>query len=208
MTDNFLSNKKLLFDTWAPGYDWLFPSVIYQAIHKRLLQYVDLPERANVLDIGCGTGRLLERLATQFPDLRGTGLDLSINMLRVARRSNRHHPRLIFLEGKAESLPCAESQFHAVFSSISFLHYLEPLQVLSEVARVLVPGGRFYLVDISTKIEPLPEILQVSPFGIRLYSPKQRELLGSSAGLLPLEHYYLLGPVLLTIFTTLSSQRN
>jgi ubiquinone/menaquinone biosynthesis C-methylase UbiE len=147
-------------------------------------------------------------LATQFSDLRGTGLDLSPNMLQVARSSNRHHPRLIFLEGKAESLPFAESQFHAVFSSISFLHYLEPLQVLSEVARVLVPGGRFYLVDISTKIESVTEILQVSPFGIRLYSPQQRELLGSCAGLLPLNHYYLLGPVLLTIFTTLRSQSN
>ncbi|QSJ20413.1 class I SAM-dependent methyltransferase [Nostoc sp. UHCC 0702] len=200
MTDNFLRNKKLVFDTWAPSYDWLFPSVIYQAIHKRLLQYIDLPERANVLDIGCGTGRLLERLATQFTDLRGTGLDLSPNMLQVARLSNRHHPRLIFLEGKAESLPFAEGQFNAVFSSISFLHYLEPLQVLSEVARVLVPGGRFYLVDISTKIDNLPQLLQVSPFRIRLYSPNQRELLGSSAGLLSLSHHYLLGPVLLTIF--------
>ncbi|BAZ47485.1 type 11 methyltransferase [Nostoc sp. NIES-4103] len=200
MTDNFLSNKKLLFDTWAPSYDWLFPSVIYQANHKRLLQYVDLPERANVLDIGCGTGRLLERLATQFPDLRGTGLDLSPNMLQVARLSNRHHPRLIFLEGKAESLPFAEGQFDAVFSSISFLHYLQPQQVLSEVARVLVPGGRFYLVDISTKIDKLPQLLQISPFGIRLYSPHQRELLGSSGGLLVLNHHYLLGPVLLTIF--------
>ncbi|MFN6566916.1 class I SAM-dependent methyltransferase [Dendronalium sp. ChiSLP03b] len=199
MTDNFLSNKKQLFDTWAPSYDWLFPSVIYRTIHKRLLEYVDLPERPNVLDLGCGTGRLLERLATQFPNLRGTGLDLSPNMLRLARLSNHHHPRLIYLEGKAESLPFAEGQFDAVFNTISFLHYLEPKQVLSEVARVLSPGGRFYLVDMTTT-EAFPQLLQISPFGIRLYSPNQRKLLGSSAGLLCLSHQYLLGPVLLTIF--------
>ncbi|MDB9355176.1 SAM-dependent methyltransferase, partial [Nodularia spumigena CS-587/03] len=41
MSLNFLSNKKLLFDQWAFSYDWLFPSVIYQAIHKRLLEYVN-----------------------------------------------------------------------------------------------------------------------------------------------------------------------
>lgn len=200
MTDNFLSNKKQIFDIWAPSYDWLFPSVIYRTIHKRLLEYVELPERANVLDLGCGTGRLLERLATQFPDLRGTGLDLSPNMLRLARLSNCHHPRLIYLEGKAESLPFAEGQFDAVFNTISFLHYLEPKQVLSEAARVLSPGGRFYLVDMTTTTEVFPQLLQISPLGIRLYSPNQRELLGSAAGLLCLSHQYLLGPVLLTIF--------
>ncbi|AHJ26514.1 class I SAM-dependent methyltransferase [Nodularia spumigena CS-584] len=200
MTFNFLSNKKLLFDQWAFSYDWLFPSVIYQAIHKRLLEYVDLAEGANILDMGCGTGRLLDRLATEFPDVRGTGLDLSSNMLRIARQSDRHHPRLIYIEGKAESLPFGEGQFDAVFSTISFLHYLEPQQVLSEVARVLSPGGRFYLVDITTKKDTAPQVLPISPRGIRLYSPQQRELFGSSAGLLCLSHHYLLGPVLLTIF--------
>ncbi|KZL51113.1 MULTISPECIES: class I SAM-dependent methyltransferase [Cyanophyceae] len=200
MSLNFLSNKKLLFDQWAFSYDWLFPSVIYQAIHKRLLEYVNLAEGANILDMGCGTGRLLDRLATEFPDVRGTGLDLSSNMLRIARQSNSHHPRLIYIEGQAESLPFGEGQFDAVFSTISFLHYLEPQQVLNEVARVLSPGGRFYLVDITTKKDTAPQVLPISPRGIRLYSPQQRELFGLSAGLLCLSHHYLLGPVLLTIF--------
>ncbi|MBW4674507.1 MAG: class I SAM-dependent methyltransferase [Desmonostoc geniculatum HA4340-LM1] len=201
MTYDFLNNKKFLFDHWAPSYDWLFPSVFYRAIHKRLLEYINLPERANVLDIGCGTGRLLERLATEFPALQGTGLDLSANMLRMARLSNRHHPRLIYVEGKAESLPFADGQFDAVFSTISFLHYLEPQQVFSEIARVLSPGGCFFLVDITSKKETEPQLLPISPRGIRLYSPNQRQVLGSSAGLLCLGHHYLLGPVLLTIFT-------
>lgn len=200
MTENFLANKKFLFNNWASSYDWIFPSVFYRAIHQRLLEYVDLPERVNVLDLGCGTGRLLERLATKFPDLRGTGLDLSPNMLRMARLSNRHHPRLIYIEGKAESLPFGEAQFDAVFSTISFLHYLEPQQVLSEVARVLKPSGRFYLVDFTSKKQTEPEKLPISPLGIRFYSPKQREILGSSSGLLCVSHHYLLGPVLLTIF--------
>ncbi|MGH1393016.1 MAG: class I SAM-dependent methyltransferase, partial [Trichormus sp.] len=150
MNNEFLKQKKLIFDLWASSYDSLLPSVFYQAVHKRLLEYVDLSAQANVLDLGCGTGRLLERLATKFPELRGTGLDLSPKMLQVARLSNRHHPRLIFIEGKAEALPFGDGQFDAVFNSISFLHYLEPKQVLQEVARVLTPSGRFYLVDITT----------------------------------------------------------
>jgi ubiquinone/menaquinone biosynthesis C-methylase UbiE len=199
MTSNYITDKKQLFDRWAPSYDWTFPSFIYQAIHKRLLTKVELPAQANVLDLGCGTGRLLDRLATQFPDLRGTGLDFSPQMLRVARQNNRHHPRLIYLEGNAESLPFAEGQFDAVFNSISFLHYPEPQQVLNEVKRVLSPGGKFYLVDITSK-KQASQLIANSPARIRFYSQESREQLGNDAGLLCLGHYYLLGPVLLTIF--------
>lgn len=200
MINNFLRNKKLIFDSWAPSYDWLFPSVFYQAIHKRLLEYVDLPQPANVLDLGCGTGRLLQRLASEFPQLRGTGLDLSSNMVRQARLSNRHHPRLIFLEGKAESLPFGDGQFDAVFNTISFLHYSEPQQVLNEVSRILAPGGRFYLVDFIFSSEVESPILSISSQTVKFYSPNQREVMGASAGLLCVNHDYLLGTVLLTIF--------
>jgi ubiquinone/menaquinone biosynthesis C-methylase UbiE len=200
MTVDFISNKKKVFDLWASSYDWLFPSVFYQTVHKRLLEYVDLPTKANVLDLGCGTGRLLTRLADQFPELRGTGLDLSPQMLQVARQKNRHRPRLIYVEGKAESLPFADGQFDAIFNTISFLHYLEPQQVLSEVARVLNPGGRFYLVDTSWKRQgEIP--LNLGSLGkVKLYSPQQRENLGAATGLMCVSHHYLLGPVLLTIF--------
>uniref|UniRef100_UPI0039C72F2D class I SAM-dependent DNA methyltransferase n=1 Tax=Nodularia chucula TaxID=3093667 RepID=UPI0039C72F2D len=103
MTVEFFSNKKRLFDRWASSYDWLFPSVIYQAIHKRLLEYVDLAEDSNILDMGCGTGRLFQRLGSEFPDVRGTGLDLSPQMLHKARVSDRHHPRFIYIESPIAS---------------------------------------------------------------------------------------------------------
>ncbi|MBK1986801.1 class I SAM-dependent methyltransferase [Sphaerospermopsis aphanizomenoides BCCUSP55] len=199
MINQFINNKKQIFDRWANSYDWTFPSFIYQAIHKRLLSYVELAPQANVLDLGCGTGRLLDRLASQFPEIRGTGLDLSPQMLRVARQKNRHRPRLIYVEGNAESLPFAEGQFNAVFNTISFLHYPHPAQVLSEVKRVLSPGGRFYLVDITAN-KPVIKLMANSPAGIKFYSREQRQQLGTDAGLLCLGHYYLLGPVLLTIF--------
>lgn len=200
MTNEFITNKKQAFDLWAPSYDWLLPSVFYQSIHKRLLENVDLPAQPYVLDLGCGTGRLLDRLAAKFSDLRGTGLDLSPEMVRVARQSNRHRPRLIFVEGKAESLPFADGQFQAVFNTISFLHYLEPKQIFSEVARVLSPGGRFYLVDTTVKSKPELNVNLGALGKVKFYSPNQRELMGAAAGLACVGHYYLLGPVLLTIF--------
>ncbi len=201
MKNNLVSQKQQLFDRWASTYDWIFPSVFYQAIHKRLLEHVNLPNRANVLDLGCGTGRLLDRLADRFPDLRGTGLDFSPEMLRQARQRNRHHPRLIYVQGNAEALPFADSQFDAVFNTLSFLHYPKPEQVFSEVSRVLNPGGHFYLVDPTFKRQVESEYVDVLTGGIRIYSSEGRDRLGKQVGLSCLSHHYLLGPVLLTIFT-------
>jgi ubiquinone/menaquinone biosynthesis C-methylase UbiE len=197
---NLLTDKQKIFDLWAPLYDVLFPSVFYQAVHKRLLEYVELPESPNVLDMGCGTGRLLNRLAAKYPDLQGTGLDFSAEMLRQARCSNHHRPRLIFVEGTVAPLPFADEQFDAVFNSFSFLHYAEPEQVFAEVYRVLQPGGRFYLVDPTTKDPSGIWHIPASSGGIRFYSPQMRQHMGTQAGFTWLQHQYLLGPTLLTLF--------
>ena len=115
MTNNVYQQKENFFNLWASYYDCLFTTVFYQAIHRRLLEYVELQENAAVLDLGCGTGRLLNRLADQFPTVKGIGLDLSPSMLREARARNKHHKRLIFVSGRAESLSFADEQFDAVF---------------------------------------------------------------------------------------------
>ena len=200
MTNN-TSLKQTFFDRWAPSYDRLFPSVVYQAIHQRLLEYVNLPTSANVLDLGCGTGKLLNRLAVNFPNLQGTGLDLSPEMISQANNRNRYSERLTFLLGNAEEMPLADEQFDAVFNTISFLHYPHPQQVLNEVNRVLHPGGYFYLVDSYFKWQDEFQYLSISPGGLNLYSPTAREKLGKEAGLNLQANYYLLGAVLLTIFT-------
>jgi ubiquinone/menaquinone biosynthesis C-methylase UbiE len=198
MPQNLFNQKQKLFDLWAPSYDWLLPSVFYQAVHQRLLEYIQLSEHPDVLDLGCGTGRLLRRLAAQFPTLQGTGLDLSPEMLHQAQNRN-DCPRLTFVQGNAESLPFAEAQFEAAFSTFSFLHYPHPEQVLSEVSRVLKPSGRFYLVDFT--VGALSQQSQVKlPGAIQFYSREARKRLGEAVGLRCYNHYHLLGPVLLTIF--------
>jgi ubiquinone/menaquinone biosynthesis C-methylase UbiE len=200
MTGDVFGNKQKFFDRWAPNYDCLVTTIFYQAVHKRMLEYVELPERPNVLDLGCGTGRLLHRLANQFPTLRGCGLDLSPEMLRQAQQRNQHTERLTYRQGNAESMPFADGEFDAVFNTISFLHYPNPQQVFSEVSRVLRPSGRFYLADYTVKEEVGDRWFFFSPGGIRAYSPQRREQFGISADLDCLGHHYLLGAVMLTIF--------
>lgn len=200
MTDSFFLNKQWFFDRWAPFYDFLLTTVFYQAVHKRLLEFVELPNSANILDIGCGTGRLLQRLAKQFPDLEGTGLDLSPQMIKEAKNKNIYGDRLQFLQGNVEALPFPESSFDAVFCTISFLHYPHPELVLAEIKRVLRPGGVFYLADYTVNDWTEYREVAVSPGKLRWYSRKKREQLANTAGLSCLSHHYLIGPVLLTKF--------
>jgi len=200
--DAIYQRKERLFDRWAPNYDILLTTVFYQALHKRLLEYLELPEKANVLDLGCGTGKLLNRLAGEFPGLFGTGVDLSPKMLREARASKKYPKQLIFVKGNAEALPFVDGQFDAVFNTISFLHYPNPQQVFAEVSRVLASGGRFYLVDYVRADGVLPlNYFRFFGGGINFYSPEKRAEMGNNVDLECSGHYYLLGPVLLTIFT-------
>jgi len=192
--------KIQLFNRWAGFYDWLVPSVFYQALHVRLLQSVQLPDNPWVLDLGCGTGRLLERLARHFPKLYGIGLDASPDMLRQARNTRRHFPRLIYIKGDAANLPTADNQFDAVFNTVSFLHYPEPMQVLSEVYRTLKPQGHYYLVDWVWEGPERQIEIPTGAGNIRLYRLDKRAELGKQAGFQLVNHDWLLGPVALTIF--------
>lgn len=193
-------NKQQFFDAWASSYDWIFPSVLYQASHQQMMEYVDLPPHAHILDIGCGTGRLLHRLLAKYPQITGTGIDFSAEMLRQARQKRGDRLQLIFVLGGADELRFADEQFDAVFCTFSFMHYSDPQRVLAEVSRVLRPGGQFYLLD--PLIAPTERIrrLPLSPKGIQFYSASDREQLAHPAHLHLLAHHRIFFVSLLSIF--------
>ncbi len=99
----------------------------------------------NILDIGCGTGRLLRKAAKRWPAAHLTGVDPSEGMLKVARRLT---PQAQFQLSLAETLPLPDGSVDLVLSTMSFHHWQNQLQGLQQGRRVLVPGGFFVLVDI------------------------------------------------------------
>lgn len=104
---------------------------------ERLVELGDLRGR-RVLDVGCGTGRLLAALVERF-GCKAWGVDPSPEMLAVARR---RLPRSVALkEASAERLPFRKGWFER--ASMTFvLHHTDRPQVLAEVRRVLAQGGR------------------------------------------------------------------
>lgn len=200
MQTDFFTRKQGFFDNWAPNYDILLTTIFYQAVHQRMLDYINLNDRSYILDLGCGTGKLFQRLAAQFPTLSGVGLDLSENMVKQAKLRNQFPERITFKQGNAENLPFEDNTFDGVFNTISFLHYPNPQQVFNQVSLVLKKEGYFYLADYTKSEACNTKPIPFSPGGITFYSPHKREEFAHNSGLICQGHYYLLAGVLLSVF--------
>ena len=102
-----------------------------------------------ILDVGCGWGRLFDIYLNY--DLNITGLDISKSMLVEAKKMYENNPRIISLDNAiAENLPYENNTFNnivcvAVFDA-TYQH-----KSLSEFIRVLIPGGKLYLTGKSNK---------------------------------------------------------
>jgi len=112
----------------------------------------------SLLDIGTGTGRVLELLGSRIE--RGVGVDLSRDMLAIARArleaAGLSHCQV--RQADMYALPMAAASFDAVTLHL-VLHYADrPAAAIAEAARVLRPGGRLVIVDFAPhKVETLRE---------------------------------------------------
>lgn len=103
-----------------------------------------------VLDLGCGPGDILLKLASRLPQLSFVGVDLSDAMLAVARSrpAAAALPNLRFERADAKSLPYHDAAFTAVISNSLIHHLSDPVPFFNEVARVVAPRGAVLLRDI------------------------------------------------------------
>ena len=128
----------------AGRYDekWAF---YLEATTQETLCRIPMTAAARVLDVGCGTGELLRRLRAKYPDAVLAGLDPVAEMLDVAREklSGREDLRI----GYADSLPWPAASFDVVVSCNMFHYITHPVEALTEMARVIRPGGALVLTD-------------------------------------------------------------
>lgn len=98
-----------------------------------------------VLDLGCGTGALAERVLRELPGCRLAGVDLAPRMVEEARR--RLGGRAAVVLRDAEHLPFGDGSFDVVYRNDSFHHYPDPDRAAFQVWRVLARGGTFVVGD-------------------------------------------------------------
>ena len=115
-------------------------------------------EGARLLEVGCGPGHLSLRLASR-KGFDVTGLDLDPAMVERAtasaeRLGNARDRRLSYQVGDVASLPFADDSFDLVVSMLSMHHWADPAAGMSEIGRVLRPGGRALIWDLRPGVVP------------------------------------------------------
>jgi ubiquinone/menaquinone biosynthesis C-methylase UbiE len=135
---------KRAWDRTAPGYDRVMP-LFETAWFPGGRKWVGERARGRILDVAIGTGRSLPHYPA---DAVVTGIELSPAMLAIARRRAAALGRgVALLEGDAENLPFSDSSFDTVVCALSLCAIPDPAAAISEMRRVLRPGGHLLLLD-------------------------------------------------------------
>jgi ubiquinone/menaquinone biosynthesis C-methylase UbiE len=107
----------------------------------------------DLLDCGCGTAPMLSLLKEKYPDRHYTGIDLTPKMIEVAKAKKMQGVELVV--GDCEKLPFTAETFDVVICCQSFHHYPNVQDFFNSVCRVLRPGGRLILRDMTSNCPPV-----------------------------------------------------
>jgi ubiquinone/menaquinone biosynthesis C-methylase UbiE len=116
-------------------------------VDPQLIEFLADRDRASVrvVDVGCGTGKQLAANRGAFAELPLTGVDVSFNMLRIARDRT---PSAAWVQGDGQALPLRSTSVDYLTNQYSYPHIPDKHAFFSEVFRVLRPSGRFVLRNI------------------------------------------------------------
>jgi SAM-dependent methyltransferase len=142
-----MTDQEARYDRVAAGYaEWWSP--IHRPATLRLLDEADGAggRATHVLDVGCGTGAMVQAAAERWPAARVTGLDVSEGMLALARDGLGAVPRDVarrvrYVRATADALPFEDATFDVVMTAFMLQLVPSRFRALREARRVLKPGG-------------------------------------------------------------------
>ncbi|MGQ9475369.1 MAG: class I SAM-dependent methyltransferase [Actinomycetota bacterium] len=148
------------WDEFEGDYEGLFDQdpVYLEALEMMVELAGDLSGK-RVLDLGCGAGTLLSRLAEAFPAAELIGVDPAEKMVRRCEQRFREEGRVLILQGTAVHIPLPDACTHVVLSNLALHHVLpsERPACAREISRVLAPGGRLVYADMFCDVDGPPE---------------------------------------------------
>ena len=164
-------------------------------VGKQAIALMQVSMDARVLDVGCGSGWATRLLADYAVNGRVTGIDISDEMVNLARESSRSHPNTDFEVASAEQLPFPDNEFTHAFSMESLYYYRNIPKALKEIQRVLKPGGSFFaVVDLYWENEATHQWIDTLKVPVELLSIDDYRSLFIDAGFVNIRDQRILDP--------------
>lgn len=144
-----------MFDRIARKYDLLnrINSLgLDQGWRRKTVAAVNPQPGERILDLATGTADLAIALAERAADVHVVGLDPSENMLEIGREKVRSHaldPRVKLVAGDAQALESSDDSFDAITMAFGIRNVPDRTKALAEMCRVLRPGGRLAILELS-----------------------------------------------------------
>ncbi|HWP55278.1 MAG TPA: class I SAM-dependent methyltransferase [Pyrinomonadaceae bacterium] len=164
-------------------------------VGKQAIALMQVSMDSRVLDVGCGSGWAMRLLADYAVNGRVTGIDISDEMVNLARESSRSHPNTDFEVASAEQLPFPDNEFTYAFSMESLYYYRNIPKALKEIQRVLKPGGSFFaVVDLYWENEATHQWIDTLKVPVELLSIDEYRSLFIDAGFVNIRDQRILDP--------------
>lgn len=137
------NTKNFKFDKRASSYDEGFEGKLSSRFYKLLLSQVELSAGATVLDVGCGTGTVLERL-NKCGGIDGYGIDVEENMIGKAKLKC---PQMSISVSDCTKTPFEDNKFDVITACMAYHHFTDRKGFAKEAARIIKHGGHLYITD-------------------------------------------------------------
>lgn len=138
---------KEMFDEISPYYDQMNNKIslgTHYLIKILAIKKLGIKPRSTVLDVCCGTGDFSKIISKISPKTKVIGLDISENMLKLAKHKN---PKMCFLKGDCTQLAFKDNEFDYITIGFGLRNIQNRSQALSEIYRTLKPDGKFLHLD-------------------------------------------------------------
>ena len=174
---------RLEFNDWAKEGKGPSMEKGHRPVGEQAIELMKISPDSRVLDVGCGSGWASRLMAEKAHAGRVVGIDISDEMVRIARESSSSFSNVEFQLASAEKLPFSHGEFTHAFSMESLYYYADMLNALREIHRVLAPGGLFAcVVDLFEENRPTHQWVDQLKVPVQLLSSAAYRDLFQKAG--------------------------
>jgi len=186
---------RLEFNDWARAGRGESMERGHRPTGEQAIKLMNLQPDSRVLDLGCGSGWASRLIADRAKSGRVVGLDISDEMIALARQTSTQYSNLTYEVGSAEHLPFADGEFTDAFSMESIYYYEDMVGALGEVHRVLAAGGLFVaVIDLYQENEPSRQWIEQLKIPVKFLSIAQYHELFKVAGFVDCQDQRLFDP--------------